>query len=537
MIIENCILALGDDWRNLYTIAYYSHLVPIFLSLFLSIYSVVKTKYSQLSIAFLFFSIAFSLWLMGDLVTWVSSNSSWIYLTWSWLDYINIIFFVTGAYFFALLSREKVNTLEKVFFILLCIPAFYITLTGNSVVDFYEPVCEASNNSFLTEYKLVVEAIATLMILIYIFMVWRKSDNNKRIQLTTVLASMLFFFAVFGLSEYVASISGIYEINLYGLFVLPVFLIAMVFSITNLGLFQFRFLGSQISAYILIIMVGSQFLFIQDSTDRNLNIITFAIALFLTYLLLQNAKKEAEQRERIEILNTDLEKANEGQMNLIHIINHQIKGYLAKSRNIFSELLGNQSYGPIPEKSKPMMEEGFKSLTEGVAYVQKILTSSNADRGTLTYSMTGLNFKDLVTEVVEKQKERAEKKGLVLTLEAENGDFNINGDGAQLKEAVRDLLDNSIIYTEKGSVSVNLSKSTGKIVLRISDTGIGIAEDDKKRLFTKGGKGKDSSKINVNSSGFGLAFVKGVIEAHKGKVSAESDGPGKGSTFTLELPA
>ena len=63
-----------------------------------------------------------------------------------------------------------------------------------------------------------------------------------------------------------------------------------------------------------------------------------------------------------------------------------------------------------------------------------------------------------------------------------------------------------------------------------------ITDEDKKRLFTKGGRGKDSNKINVNSSGYGLAFVKGVVEAHKGRVSAESAGPGHGSTFTLELP-
>jgi signal transduction histidine kinase len=57
------------------------------------------------------------------------------------------------------------------------------------------------------------------------------------------------------------------------------------------------------------------------------------------------------------------------------------------------------------------------------------------------------------------------------------------------------------------------------------------------KLFTKGGRGTDSLKINVNSTGYGLFFVKKVVEAHKGRAWVESDGPRKGSTFFVELPA
>src|SRR3989338_3171684 len=73
--------------------------------------------------------------------------------------------------------------------------------------------------------------------------------------------------------------------------------------------------------------------------------------------------------KKVEELNHELELANEGQANLIHIINHQIKGYLAKARYIFPELLPEPESGPIPEPPKPILEEGFKSLTEGVGFV------------------------------------------------------------------------------------------------------------------------------------------------------------------------
>ncbi|HUD01591.1 MAG TPA: ATP-binding protein [Rhabdochlamydiaceae bacterium] len=111
------------------------------------------------------------------------------------------------------------------------------------------------------------------------------------------------------------------------------------------------------------------------------------------------------------------------------------------------------------------------------------------------------------------------------------------GDPTHLGEAVRNLIDNSINYTQKGSITLGLNRSGGNIIFTVEDTGVGINDEDKTKLFTQGGRGKESSKINVNSTGYGLVFVKSVAEAHHGSVRADSLGTGKGSTFTMELPA
>ena len=235
-------------------------------------------------------------------------------------------------------------------------------------------------------------------------------------------------------------------------------------------------------------------------------------------------------------LNNQLQIANEGQANLMHIINHQIKGYLSKSRNIFSELLTDQSYGPVAESAKPMLEEGFKSLTEGVGFVKDFLDASNIEKGSYTYNMEPLDFKTIVLDAAEKQKDVAKEKGLSFETNVSDGDYNIKGDKAQLGQAVRNLVDNSIRYTPKGTINLQLTTNNKKILLTVKDTGVGISDELKPKLFTKGGRDKDSLKINVNSTGFGLSFVKGVVEAHKGRVWAESPGPNLGSTFYLELP-
>ncbi|MEK7147801.1 MAG: HAMP domain-containing sensor histidine kinase [Patescibacteria group bacterium] len=240
--------------------------------------------------------------------------------------------------------------------------------------------------------------------------------------------------------------------------------------------------------------------------------------------------------KEVEKLNEDLKTANEGQANLLHIINHQIKGYLSKSRNIFSELLTEPGYNACTDEAKPLLSEGFNSMTEGVTFVQNFLNASNIDRGMFTYNMVPADFKKIVTDIAETQKSAIQEKGLAFELNVAEGDYGITGDIIQLGQAVRNLLDNAMHYTLQGSVWAKLERVGDKVVFSVKDTGVGLSDEVKPKLFTKGGRDKDSQKININSTGFGLAFVKGVAEAHKGRVWAESEGPGKGSTFYLELP-
>ena len=137
--------------------------------------------------------------------------------------------------------------------------------------------------------------------------------------------------------------------------------------------------------------------------------------------------------------------------------------------------------------------------------------------------------------VISEKKERIEEKGLKLNTDIKEAEYKINGDAFWLKEVVNNLVENSMRYTKEGTIEISLEKKDTKILFTVKDTGVGITEEDKKKLFTEGGRGKESTKVNVDSTGYGLYTVKLVVDAHSGRVWAESDGPGKGSTFFLEL--
>ncbi|TSC70977.1 MAG: hypothetical protein CEO12_102 [Parcubacteria group bacterium Gr01-1014_46] len=320
----------------------------------------------------------------------------------------------------------------------------------------------------------------------------------------------------------------------YPLILFSLFPVVSLYAIFKFQLFDTKVVTTEAIVFFLWIFIIIRTLQSNSLTDLIINVGLLSSLVVVGIFLIRSVIKEVSLRENIEKLAEDLQKANQGQSNLIHFMNHQVKGRFGNAKNIFAELL-TDDYGEMPEGAKPLLQKGLEETTTGVDYVQSILHGASAEMGTLPYEMVDMNFKEIVEDRFSKQKEYAENKGLSIKLDIADGDYSIKGDKTQLGESVKNLIDNSINYTKEGSIDVSLSVDN-MIRLKIKDTGVGISDEDKPKLFKSGGRGTESLKINVNSTGYGLAFVKGVVDAHKGRVWAESEGPGKGSTFYVELP-
>jgi len=143
-----------------------------------------------------------------------------------------------------------------------------------------------------------------------------------------------------------------------------------------------------------------------------------------------------------------------------------------------------------------------------------------------------------VLAIVAEQKPAAYEKRLGLDVVVADGEYNMEGDEEKMREhVIRNLIDNAVRYTPTGKITIELSREGNTIRFSVKDSGVGITPEDMARLFTEGGHGKDSIKVNVHSTGYGLFIAKQIVEAHGGKIWAESEGAGKGSRFVAELPA
>ncbi|MBI2610419.1 HAMP domain-containing histidine kinase [Candidatus Kaiserbacteria bacterium] len=249
------------------------------------------------------------------------------------------------------------------------------------------------------------------------------------------------------------------------------------------------------------------------------------------------AANEIVYKHSLELaqLTKQLELANREQESLLHFISHEVKGYLTESEAGFASI-AEGDYGAIPEKLRTMSKEALANVRRGVSTVLEILDASNFKKGTVQYAKKPFDLRKAITEVVGELKPLAEEKDITINLDIEKGEYEFVGDEDKLRRHVlRNLIDNAIRYTLGGAINIELTD--GKVLrFSVKDNGVGITPEDMKNLFTEGGHGKDSIKINVHSTGYGLFIAKQVVEAHGGKIWAESEGQGKGATFIVEFP-
>jgi len=522
-------------------IASYSHMIPVVLSLILGTFVLIKAKFNLFSKVFLSFIAVFSIWLIGDYILWTQNNYFLIYASWAPLDYIEIVFYALGLYFATVfVKKSDISILTKAILFLLTIPAFILTISLRSVTGFDQSVCEAFNSDFLGQYKLIVEGIMLVIILIYAITPFFKKLSWKQIRSNlVVLGSMFLFLSIFGITEYLASVTGYYEMNLYSLFLLPVFFVAIIYSVFELDIFNIKILGTHYLVVGLIILMGGQLFFVTSTTNKLLTILTIILLVGLSVILFRNLKRESDQRVHIAKLNIDLENLIVQRESLVHLVTHKVKGSFTRSKYIFAGLLDG-TFGDISSEIKKYAKQGLESDNIGIQTVDLVLNAANMQKGAVKYEMKTIDFKEIILKIFADKKIQAEAKGLQMesNIQSSKRDvYNVLGDAFWLKEAVNNLIDNSIKYTKIGKIIVSLEDGDKKIRLSVKDTGIGITPEDKKNLFTEGGRGKDSVRINVDSTGYGLYSVKLIIEAHKGKVWVESPGAGKGSTFYIELEA
>jgi signal transduction histidine kinase len=131
----------------------------------------------------------------------------------------------------------------------------------------------------------------------------------------------------------------------------------------------------------------------------------------------------------------------------------------------------------------------------------------------------------------------AESKSLEFSLEMDSHDqYIVSADATKIKQVFLNLVDNSIKYTPKGFVKIFLKREGANIVFSVLDSGMGISPETRAKLFEKFSRG-EGGKTNTGGSGLGLYLAQQIARAHKGDVTIESPGLGKGSTFIVTLPA
>ena len=168
--------------------------------------------------------------------------------------------------------------------------------------------------------------------------------------------------------------------------------------------------------------------------------------------------------------------------------------------------------------------------------VQDLLQLSRFDSSERRKSLSRINLTALLRQVYASKSGDAEDVGLELTLVLQASTLAVDGEVEALNQMVTNLVDNALKYTpEGGKIQLKLLQRGARAHIEVKDNGIGIAGDDKLRIFERFYRVDQARSREQGGTGLGLAIVKHIARAHHGSVSVES-APGKGSVFSVQLP-
>jgi two-component system phosphate regulon sensor histidine kinase PhoR len=170
--------------------------------------------------------------------------------------------------------------------------------------------------------------------------------------------------------------------------------------------------------------------------------------------------------------------------------------------------------------------------------VEDLLTLSKIEARTFSLRRETLLIGDLVEDVLELMREPAEKRAITLSKGEIDPALSVSGEKGYLEQALVNLVDNAIKYGRQGGI-VRISateKSPGEVQVSVMDDGEGIPREDLSRIFERFYRVDKGRSKELGGTGLGLSIVKHLVQAHGGKVWAESQ-PGKGSTFFFTLPS
>lgn len=193
--------------------------------------------------------------------------------------------------------------------------------------------------------------------------------------------------------------------------------------------------------------------------------------------------------------------------------------------------------GDLNEKQKGFADKIVAGIAQMTDLVDKILDAGRLDpEGNYQLNREACDVTKIVTDVTGAHAQAAEKKNLALSANVESGLPILNLDDMMLRRALNNLVDNAIKYTpERGKIVVSAAFHDNNLLLRVTDNGLGISEENQKHLFERFRRVRRREHQAVKGSGLGLFIVKSVAQRHGGDAWVESK-EGEGSSFAIRIP-
>jgi two-component system sensor histidine kinase/response regulator len=221
--------------------------------------------------------------------------------------------------------------------------------------------------------------------------------------------------------------------------------------------------------------------------------------------------------------------------NFVTLVSHQLRSPLASVKQYF-KVIHEGFAGQVTDKQKEMIEKAEEYIDRLLRLINDWLDLSRVEAGRIVETFEPVFLGSVLSETLETLIPQAEAKKVIIELNVDEYLPPVNGDPKCLKEAFLNIVSNAIKYNrEGGKVIIRVEKKDDGLGVEISDTGIGISQENLPFIFDEFFRVKTRQTQYINGTGLGLAIAKRIIDAHNGCIKVTSE-PDRGTTFSILLP-
>lgn len=370
-------------------------------------------------------------------------------------------------------------------------------------------------------YAGIVESI-TAMILVLNILVFSRFLNFQYLALilTTVISI-----------EFLLSIHDYYQTPK---------VITEVYWTLGLPVSAFLVAGSRFGSLVSILLLCSiwgLFSFMGDSKSGSLDssiLLEFSVTYLVVFTIgfFYEKTRTANETKLLQV-NEELLRTNENRNRFFSIISHDLRGPIGNLAVLFEEIANGKT-----NLSKDLITQMKNSTRSVYDLLEDLLNWSRSQYGQLQLASEVINLNEVIADSIFLADVSAAKKRIQINFRTQNHELHVVADRDAIATVLRNLLSNAIKYTpEYGTISVHCQeKKDDSVLIEIIDTGTGMTEEVRKKLFQDGVNPESTPGTNhEKGSGLGLILAREFVEGCKGSIGVTST-PGKGSTFYFTLP-